>query len=43
MDRSEANVATAGAVIAVLFEMVEESAEKGGIQIRQRHRRRRLA
>lgn len=29
MDRREANVATAGAVIAVLFEMIEESAEKG--------------
>jgi len=32
MDRGEADVATAGAVFAVLFEMIEECAEEGGVQ-----------
>jgi hypothetical protein len=43
MDRGEADVATAGAIVAVLFEMIEEYAEERGVQIGQRKRRGRLA
>jgi len=43
MDRGEADVATAGAVFAVLFEMIEECAEEGGVQIGQRQQRGRFA
>jgi hypothetical protein len=34
MDGGEANVATAGTVVAFLLEMIEERPEEWGIQIR---------
>jgi hypothetical protein len=36
MDRGKANVPAAGAIVALLFKVIEERAEEGGIEIRQR-------
>jgi hypothetical protein len=42
VDRGEADVAAAGAIVAFLFEVIEEGAEERGIQIGQPQGRGRL-
>jgi hypothetical protein len=43
VDRGEADIATAGAVVAFLLKMIEERTEEPGVEIRQRQIRRRFA
>jgi hypothetical protein len=43
VDGGEADVATAGAIVAFLFEMIEEGAEERSVQIGQRQGRGRFA
>src|SRR5260370_30251686 len=43
MDRCETDVATAGAIFASLLEVIEERAEKSGVEIRQHQVGRRFA
>lgn len=43
MDGGKTDIAATGAVVAVVFEMIEEGAEERGVEIRQGHFRRSLA
>jgi hypothetical protein len=43
MDRRQAHIATAGAVLAIAFQVIEECTKQRGVEIGHRQARRRLA